>query len=553
MTTPDPLAAAEALPNGARFYRCALQVNPYEYLARHSKPTTFASEEAYNEAIVRACLDNEIEVIGVTDHFRVRSAEALARTARAAGLHVFPGFEAVTKDGVHMLCLFEPQRDFGSLERVIGECGVHEDGSPSPTGHYDVLELLQACERWPGLCIAAHVAAKDGLLQKLSGQARMNAWRSARLLACALAGAVPGAPDGLRPILENKNPEHKRDRPVAVLNAQDVQSPEDLLKPGSSCWIKMSEVSLEGLRQAFLDPISRIRLASDEKPTPHSELVAIAWESGFLDGAAFHFNENLNVLIGGRGSGKSTVIESIRTVLGLEPIGDEAKKAHDSLVRQVLGSGTKVSLLVRTHRPKTRMYRMERTIPNPVVVRDEDGQVVTLRASDIVPRAEVYGQHEIAELAKSPEKLTRLLERFAARDVADAQRKAEIVRELSRSRARVGELRNELGHGNERLSSLPALEETLRAFQEAGLEERLQERSLLVREERVLATVGERIAPFEQLLDRLRHELPIDRAFLAPKAIEELPGKETLLKADAALQGLEDGMKKVGLVSRICG
>ena len=52
----------------------------------------------------------------------------------------------------------------------------------------------------------------------------------------------------------------------------------------------------------------------------------MAWETeGFPPGCRIHFNENLNVLIGGRGSGKSTVIESLRYVLGLEPVGDDAK------------------------------------------------------------------------------------------------------------------------------------------------------------------------------------------------------------------------------------
>ena len=38
---------------------------------------------------------------------------------------------------------------------------------------------------------------------------------------------------------------------------------------------------------------------------------------------------------------------------------------------------------------------------------------------------------------------------------------------------------------DERLAALPGLEETQKRFQEAGLEERLKEKSLLIREERV--------------------------------------------------------------------
>jgi hypothetical protein len=55
------------------------------------------------------------------------------------------------------------------------------------------------------------------------------------------------------------------------------------------------------------------------------------------------FNPNLNVLIPGRGTGKPTVIESLRAVLGLEPIGDDARRAHRGIVEKVLKSGTNIS------------------------------------------------------------------------------------------------------------------------------------------------------------------------------------------------------------------
>ena len=88
----------------------------------------------------------------------------------------------------------------------------------------------------------------------------------------------------------------------------------------------MSNVSVEAFRQAFLDPESRIRLHSDLIPEPHAEFLAMSWEGGFLRNTSVHFNENLNVLVGGRGAGKSTMIESIRYALDLNPLGEDAKK-----------------------------------------------------------------------------------------------------------------------------------------------------------------------------------------------------------------------------------
>ena len=313
---------------------------------------------------------------------------------------------------------------------------------------------------------------------------------------------------------------------------------------GSRC----RKSSIEGLRQAFLDPGSRIRLNPKKgklEPEEHAELLSLAWEGGFLDGAEVGFNPNLNVLVGGRGTGKSTIVESIRAVLGLDAGGDEARKAHEGIVRHVLRNGTKVSLRVRSHRPALREYRIERTIPNPPLVKDDLGEVSSLAPADVLPRIEVFGQHEISELTKSPEKLTRLLDRFVKRDDALARRKADLRRELERSRRSSIETRNELEQIEERLAALPGLEETLARFKEAGLEERLKERSLLVREEQIFTSIPDRLATFRECLESLKSELPVDRTFLSAKALEELPARETLRRLDSVFERLDTDLAAI--------
>ena len=545
MPVTDPIDQALELSKGARFYRCALQVNPFEYLHRYGLTTSFIDEAAYNEAIIRACLDNDIEVIAVTDHYRVRSGENLLKEARKAGIHAFPGFEAVTKDGVHLLCIFDQNVTVQGLERYLGNCGIHDLDAESPSGDHDIQEFLSKAHEWKAACVAAHVCANKGLLNTLSSQARVKAWKSPYLLACSLPGPVSNAPVKFKKILENKDPSYRRSHPVAILNTQDVNGPNDLAEAAASCWIKMSEVSVEGLRQAFLDPASRVRLASDSLPEEHTEFMAISWQGGFLDGAAIHFNENLNVLIGGKGTGKSTIIESLRYVLDLDPLGEDAQRAHEGVLSHVLRSGTKVSLQIRSHRPEKCEYRIERTVPNPPIVRNTSGEVCQLTPGDIIPQVEVYGQHEISELTRSRQKLTRLLERFVEYDPSLISRKREVRRELRRSRDRLLEVRQDLQQMEERMDALPALEEMLERYQSAGLEERLKERSLLVREEQVLKSIPERIASFWEVLGTLQNELPIDQTFLSEKALENLPGKEILSQANESLEDLSHKLKEL--------
>ena len=533
------------IPNGARFYRCALQVNPFAYLARHQKKTTFHSEKEYNDAVIETCIDFGIEVIGVTDHYRVKDSIGLVQTARDAGLWAFSGFEAVTKDGVHFLCLFDSVMD-DRLERIIGQCGIHDHDQASPTGSLDCIELLEASRGWGAACIAAHVGArKGGLLRMLSGQTRINVWTSPDMLACALPGPVEDAPVELRAILQNKDNQYKRPRKVAVINCSDVNDPKDLKKQGASCFIKMSEVSVEAFRQAFLDPESRIRLHSDPQPEPHSEFLEMSWEGGFLENTSVRFNSNLNVLVGGRGAGKSTMIESLRYVIGLEPLGEEARKAHEGVIRHVLRPGTKISLVVRSHRPSERRYTIERTVPNPPIVKDETGEVLTLLPSDVVPGTEMFGQHEISELTKSGEKLTLLLKRFVDSDPSLSGRKAKIRLELGKARSRIVDVKREMKMLEEQLAALPGLEETQDRFQEVGLEEQLGEKSSLIREEILFSNVERRLEPFRTLQSELMEGLPIDTAFVSAKAVAGLPNAGIMAEVEENLETLSTQLKAV--------
>ena len=102
-------------------------------------------------------------------------------------------------------------------------------------------------------------------------------------------------------------------------------------------------------------------------------------------------------------------------------------KQHQGIVRQVLRSGTKISLRVRCIRPTPHEYTIERTLPNPPVVRDQNGEISNLLPEEVLPQIEVYGQHEIAELTNSREKLTRLLNRFVERDGALGQAERRVA------------------------------------------------------------------------------------------------------------------------------
>jgi hypothetical protein len=194
--------------------RCALQVNPYGYLADHGKGSAFADEATYNGALIGACEENGVEVIAVTDHYKIDSAAGLISEAEKAGITVFPGFEAVSSDGVHLLVLFDRGTPATKINMCIGACDLHDHEDPSPTSKdHDAVSLMEKADRdWGAMVIAAHAAGEGGILAHLKGQARIRAWKSSHLLAIALPGPATDAPEGLKQILANKNGSYRRER-----------------------------------------------------------------------------------------------------------------------------------------------------------------------------------------------------------------------------------------------------------------------------------------------------------------------------------------------------
>ena len=88
--------------------------------------------------------------------------------------------------------------------------------------------------------------------------------------------------------------------------------------------------------------------------------------------------------------------------------------------------------------------------------------------------------HEISELTKSREKLTLLLDRFVEHDPTISGRKTKLKVGVGAITEPHRDVRREAKALDERLAALPGLEETQKRFKEAGLEERLKEKSLLV-------------------------------------------------------------------------
>lgn len=532
--TPKGIVDALKKPSGSRYYKCAFQVNPYQYCLDHAKESGVDNETDYNERMAQACKANGIEVVGITDHFRVSESQSLADKLTENGITVFLGFEANSSDGVHLLCLFPQGTSQTDLSLAIGACDIDDQSDPSPISKKHFLDLLKVVDEKGGIPIAAHVTQKNGLLKKLDGKSRAKAWKSNLLNAAAIPETIAGIPDNLQKIATNKDAAHKRDRPIAFINACDVSNPDDFAKAGASTLLRMSDVTLEGLKQCFLDHESRIRLNSDPELTDHARLVAISWEGGLLGDQNLHLNAGLNVLIGGRGAGKSTIIESIRYAFDMEPRGKEAKNGHNSMIKALMGAKSAISVLIYKPTPSPQYYLIERAHGQDPKVKNKSGEIIPdLNPHDLMPSFEIYGQHEISELTRDKNALAEILTRFVGQSANQQGKLDEIRTRLKESRTKISAKQQKLEQLDDALSALPSLKEQLKQFDDTDLVEKVSEKTALQDEERILSNLSQKIENLKSTADEIKPE-DADKAFVLPKEEDKkLPNREVLNPLEA--------------------
>ncbi len=555
---PKAISAAFHRPAGARFYRCALQVNtPLQsrfkgFDSKHAKHSA-AYKRDYGLALAKKCKKAGIDVVGICDHNNVDYLEAIRRELNEENIFVFPGFEVASTEGLHVLCLFDLDTPAQELDHVLTELGlppqerwvtgVGHAPRQSPRSFPQILEHVQRRRR--GVCIAAHMDRENGLLFECAKTTRVQYFTGSNLLAGQISGGRKDLTEFNRKVLDGELNHYRRERPLAPVNCLDVYNLKDLGLPACSSWIKMSTPAIEGLRQAFLDPESRLRLLTEgenhqapgTQQAENVKLVAMSWEGGFLDGCGVRWNENFNCLIGGRGAGKSTVIESLRYVLEQKPIGAVAQQAHASLIEEVIQPGTKISLLVYTQHPAPGYYRIERSHPGEPVVFDEHGEHCPLKVFDLFSRVDIFGQHEIAEIAQQADKQLALLHRFRDEDAKKWEvQKQENLLHLGQNRLELLEILEKLHALEEQLSRLPVLEEKLRRFRDLGVEQKLQEQGLLVREEQILLSGRERVQQFKNALAQMRRLLEANGAEFFDN--DSLPNRDLCEKMEAVAERL---------------
>jgi DNA repair ATPase RecN len=501
----------------------------------------FSAEADYNKALLDKCDELNVEVIAITDHWSVDTASGLIQDATSRGIAALPGFEANTAEGFHLLVIFEAGTAAATVNAAIGACGVTPGCANGSLGSA-FEEILDKMTDLGGLVIPAHAnVANSGMLTGRQGNPLAKVINNPRLHALGITPSVDAAQEQ-EAIIERRKP-FDRKHPLAVIYADDISHPDALEAEGGTSWFKVSAPTVESLKIAVRTPETRVALA-DPKEETRPLLKEISWVGGFLDGVTIPLSSDLTALIGGRGTGKSTAIESLRYVLGLTPIGTSAQADHNAIVSGVLRAGTVVKLAVEATSPVVQAFTIERSVNNPPVVKDSSGSVTSLQAADVIGDVEIFGQHELAELTSDSAKVASMLQRFQGNGDLTLEHKATLA-ELKDNREKLSRAESDRVELEEELADIPRLEEQVRHFQETDVPTRLAEVTRLSQDEALISEGRSRITDATATLTGLTDAQLVAKLSAAYEGLDESPQAETLVQVRTATTELADTLKSL--------
>lgn len=512
MTLLDDISAIHS---GARFYRADLHIHSYG--GSHDVADTTMTPAK----IVETAVAQQLAIIAVTDHNEITNVGATNAAAQGKPIFVLPGVELTTPHG-HLLVYF---RDLALLTTYYGRLEIVDHGTPTSRCQTSLLDCLKFIDPANGFAILAHVDGDGGLERSIPGNPphKSDVLTQLSLLGIELKSPTsqvsfgPTDPDADRMAVGVKRRQVLRFAPgqsLARVLFSDSHGLGALGKNASGARkltrFKMDTPSFDGVRLALLDAEARVRL-EDEVPSSVPRILGAKLEGGFLDGQVVNLSPNLTCIIGGRGAGKSTLFEAVRT-LSRHPsasglVDSEVWPDRLSLV-WIDEAGTRHTIVRETGKP-------------PTNIDDPDFGAVDFAI-------ECYSQGDTAATSKQaksdPTALLAYLDQFI--DLEDLNRSdAELRDQLLQNQTDIEKAGLEVNKIPQYEKALSQAKQQIEALEKAKAKE-------VVALERKIAEERSLRAGLESLLDKLVNEF---KALSSSQRLSEIRGlaDPNLLKVGA--------------------
>ncbi len=489
------------LDNGAHFQSVDLHIHSYggSHDVRDPNMTP--------EAIVDSAVGQDLSVIAITDHNSNANAQQAIEYAEEnypGVILVLAGIEITTAHG-HLLAYFAPDRQ-GELAKLISRLDlVGPIGAENTRTAKSMADTIAEVDRLGGIAIAAHIdREKTGFERFAPG---FQNWKKDVITSPGLYGLECDAVDALiwyseddepgsagverkRPLLSRKSvPDLAARHHLAHVQGSDSHSMDafehqDQNKPWTR--MKLAELSFEAFRIALIDPTARVR-ARALVPGSIPRVRGMAITGGFLHEEKIHFSDNLNCLIGGRGTGKSAATRALAYAFGINDDFGDFDNCPDSVT-------------VFCEDENGILYRYVRSRGGDIEVKAKEDRSISDVPIDAF-RIEYFGQGELAKVAEDPLKNPELFQEFLdrhtnLRDLIETEE--SLATRLRENAGKLSPLESAFQQLGGKKKSLEEIEKKLKLAEEGNLREVVGRQSKLASEKTVRESVEAIAAEFSK-------------------------------------------------------
>lgn len=498
----------------------------------------------------------ELQCIAITDHNDYRGIAEIKNKAKEEGIVVFPGVElSCGSSKVHLLIIFDNIETEERVQEFLNRVEIFSNslGKSEVTCNGDICAVCQNAHDMGALVIAAHIdefnglceISHDNLLKVLNREyidavqiANEDIWKTHQKdfksedICEKLTVKYGKEITKERAKSWNKAYKHALESGVPMLTFSDNPHGEGEAKHGlwgigrRYTWIKMdSTPDLESVRQALLSFDMRIRNCDEcsEQPDMYPEIWIrkIVIKNTILNeknDIIVDFNPQLNTIIGGRGSGKSSIIRLLAGGMnsfqadGLSDIINEqesfyrnSKKDRDGILKGVFKTDSFISIFLERRgdsykidvRNIKTMHNQERRLYKYV---DKEWREVDDKNYLEFCKARIYTQKQIYEIAKDANSILNIIDKdiselnqmISDRDVA--------FNNLIANYLEIVNIKKTISEEGMIKSELKDIEEQISKYEKSGIASALKEKQKFENQQK---TIEDYVIKIKSLIEKI--------------------------------------------------
>lgn len=350
-------------------------------------------------------------------------------------------------------------------------------------------------ERYKYLVVFPHPEDDKGLLNTF------NPSQSAKYLTSVKPDAIEYiSEEGKNKLISTNELPADYFKKIAILENTDPKCLDDIgtkkrNKKLRTTYYKLSSFSIGALKIALHDP--EVRVKTYECPSfYHNRISKIVINgSTFLRDIEILFNPELNTFIGGRGVGKSAIIETMRYVMDLPIYAD--KSFRMDFVESVVGSGGELSVFIERYYGKEKKeFEIKRTIGKDTEI-VENGVKTGFSIQSLFEESKypiIIGQKELYFLSTTPTFQLQLIDELIGKQIQDIREEFKrLIEQLRENGRRLLVFEKKIDKKETYEQRLKEIESQIKVFKDLGVEGKLRRWTNIVDDEEKLQDAIEKL------------------------------------------------------------